>query len=330
MPGSRTQAGEARGQRRAGRADLASSVVFEARHDLEAPAFGFHFLNADGEVVFGFNRTLRDSRTPRADGSSPGSACGSPGASRTCSLPGRYFLALLDLAQPYAGRPRAAHRPPARVRRLRHTARARQRDRAGRRRDRARARADDDPTPARSGAGHAAARKGDPVGLTDTPLELRDVRGPSALGGGWRRSLELLYLIAVIEFKRHVLRYGARLPVVARAPADALRRPARGLHAGVPRRLAGAALSRAAAVQHRALRLLPGGDSDRRDVDRRPGGSRAQDAVPAARDPAGRRADVPVQPRPEPRRGARLHAGVRRRADCGRGCCSRSCWRCSS
>ena len=33
-------------------------------------------------------------------------------------------------------------------------------------------------------------------------LELRDVRGPSALGGGWRRSLELLYLIAVTEFKK--------------------------------------------------------------------------------------------------------------------------------
>ena len=28
------------------------------------------------------------------------------------------------------------------------------------------------------------------------------MRGPSALGGGWRRSLELLYLIAVTEFKR--------------------------------------------------------------------------------------------------------------------------------
>jgi ABC-2 type transport system permease protein len=33
-------------------------------------------------------------------------------------------------------------------------------------------------------------------------LELRDVHGPSALGGGWRRSLELLYLIAATEFKR--------------------------------------------------------------------------------------------------------------------------------
>ena len=31
---------------------------------------------------------------------------------------------------------------------------------------------------------------------------LREVPGPSALGGGWRRSLELLYLIAVTDFKR--------------------------------------------------------------------------------------------------------------------------------
>jgi ABC-2 type transport system permease protein len=36
-------------------------------------------------------------------------------------------------------------------------------------------------------------------------LELREVRGPSALGGGWRRSLDLLYLIAVTEFKRSYL-----------------------------------------------------------------------------------------------------------------------------
>jgi ABC-2 type transport system permease protein len=32
---------------------------------------------------------------------------------------------------------------------------------------------------------------------------LRDVPGPSALGGGSRRSLELLYLIAVTDFKKH-------------------------------------------------------------------------------------------------------------------------------
>ena len=32
--------------------------------------------------------------------------------------------------------------------------------------------------------------------------ELHDVKGPSALGGGWRRSWDLLYLMAVTEFKR--------------------------------------------------------------------------------------------------------------------------------
>jgi ABC-2 type transport system permease protein len=32
--------------------------------------------------------------------------------------------------------------------------------------------------------------------------ELRDVRGPSALGGGWGRFLDLVYLISITEFKR--------------------------------------------------------------------------------------------------------------------------------
>lgn len=36
----------------------------------------------------------------------------------------------------------------------------------------------------------------------DETATLRDVRGPSALGGGTRRSLELLWLIAATEFKR--------------------------------------------------------------------------------------------------------------------------------
>jgi ABC-2 type transport system permease protein len=35
--------------------------------------------------------------------------------------------------------------------------------------------------------------------------ELREVRGPSALGGGWRRARDLLYLIAVNEFRRTYL-----------------------------------------------------------------------------------------------------------------------------
>jgi ABC-2 type transport system permease protein len=38
--------------------------------------------------------------------------------------------------------------------------------------------------------------------MTDDALVLRDVRGPSSLGGGTRRSLELLWLISTTEFKR--------------------------------------------------------------------------------------------------------------------------------
>ena len=38
-----------------------------------------------------------------------------------------------------------------------------------------------------------------------TALELRDVRGPSALGGGWRRVFDLLWLIGVTEFRRSYL-----------------------------------------------------------------------------------------------------------------------------
>jgi ABC-2 type transport system permease protein len=33
-------------------------------------------------------------------------------------------------------------------------------------------------------------------------VDLRDVHGPTALGGGWRRFFELLYLISVTEFKK--------------------------------------------------------------------------------------------------------------------------------
>ena len=38
--------------------------------------------------------------------------------------------------------------------------------------------------------------------MSDSAAPLRDVPGPSALGGGRRRALELLYLIAVTDFKR--------------------------------------------------------------------------------------------------------------------------------
>jgi ABC-2 type transport system permease protein len=40
------------------------------------------------------------------------------------------------------------------------------------------------------------------VSVEATDLTLRDVPGPSALGGGWRRFMELLYLIAITEFKK--------------------------------------------------------------------------------------------------------------------------------
>jgi ABC-2 type transport system permease protein len=49
-------------------------------------------------------------------------------------------------------------------------------------------------------AGHAG---GALRAVPDEPVpELRPVPGPSAIGGGWRRSLELLYLMAVNDFKR--------------------------------------------------------------------------------------------------------------------------------
>ena len=38
--------------------------------------------------------------------------------------------------------------------------------------------------------------------MSEEAAELRDVPGPGALGGGWRRALELLYLIAVTDFKK--------------------------------------------------------------------------------------------------------------------------------
>lgn len=41
--------------------------------------------------------------------------------------------------------------------------------------------------------------------MSEAPLELRDVRGPSAWGGGRRRALDLLYLIAATEFRRSYL-----------------------------------------------------------------------------------------------------------------------------
>jgi ABC-2 type transport system permease protein len=39
--------------------------------------------------------------------------------------------------------------------------------------------------------------------VSEATAQLQDVPGPSAFGGGWRRALELLYLLAVTDFKKH-------------------------------------------------------------------------------------------------------------------------------
>jgi ABC-2 type transport system ATP-binding protein len=63
-------------------------VVFEARHDLAAPVFGFHFLNADSVTLFGFNRALE-----RADDRlAAGQRVRISGRIENPLLPGRYFV----------------------------------------------------------------------------------------------------------------------------------------------------------------------------------------------------------------------------------------------
>src|SRR6185312_6435646 len=54
----------------------------------------------------------------------------------------------------------------------------------------------------RRGGGRVTSHGGASLRAPEGETPLREVRGPSALGGGWRRSTELLYLIAATEFKR--------------------------------------------------------------------------------------------------------------------------------
>ncbi len=37
--------------------------------------------------------------------------------------------------------------------------------------------------------------------MTEASVELREVRGPSALGGGWRRFVHLTWLIAINDYR---------------------------------------------------------------------------------------------------------------------------------
>jgi ABC-type polysaccharide/polyol phosphate transport system ATPase subunit len=66
-------------------------LVFEARHDLESPVFGVHFLNANGAAVFGFNRTL-----PEGEDTVPaGRRVRVAGRIDNALLPGRYFVSCM-------------------------------------------------------------------------------------------------------------------------------------------------------------------------------------------------------------------------------------------
>jgi hypothetical protein len=70
---------------------LGLNVVFEARHELSNPVFGFHFLNVDGVQVFGFNRGL-DLPDGEPDQMSPGQRVRIAGKINNPLLPGRYFV----------------------------------------------------------------------------------------------------------------------------------------------------------------------------------------------------------------------------------------------
>jgi ABC-2 type transport system ATP-binding protein len=67
-------------------------VVFEARHDLEEPTFGFHCLNANGELVFGFNRTLEGQSGTEARRLAAGQRVRIAGRIENVLVPGRYFI----------------------------------------------------------------------------------------------------------------------------------------------------------------------------------------------------------------------------------------------
>lgn len=70
------------------------NVIFEARHDLVAPVFGFHFLNADGVQVFGFNREL-EGEDGEAEDLHAGQRVQLSGTIENRLLPGRYSVSAI-------------------------------------------------------------------------------------------------------------------------------------------------------------------------------------------------------------------------------------------
>jgi ABC-type polysaccharide/polyol phosphate transport system ATPase subunit len=69
-------------------------AVFEARRDLVAPVFGFHFLTAEGVQVFGFNRTLARERG-QPDVLRAGQRVRVAGTIENRLLPGRYHVSAM-------------------------------------------------------------------------------------------------------------------------------------------------------------------------------------------------------------------------------------------
>jgi ABC-2 type transport system ATP-binding protein len=62
-------------------------IVVEARHELAAPVFGIHFVDAQGNIVFGFNRSLANGQ-----GVASGGRVRIAGTIANPLLPGRYFV----------------------------------------------------------------------------------------------------------------------------------------------------------------------------------------------------------------------------------------------
>jgi ABC-type polysaccharide/polyol phosphate transport system ATPase subunit len=67
------------------------SATFEAQEELNQPVFGFHFKNADGVGVFGFNQTL-DVSDGRPDCLGRGERVTVRGTIENPLMPGRYFV----------------------------------------------------------------------------------------------------------------------------------------------------------------------------------------------------------------------------------------------
>ena len=67
------------------------SATFEAQEELNQPVFGFHFKNAEGVGVFGFNQTL-DVSDGRPDRLARGERVTVRGTIQNQLMPGRYFV----------------------------------------------------------------------------------------------------------------------------------------------------------------------------------------------------------------------------------------------